>query len=163
MIYSTCGYIISGGQWLMLYRNKKKDDVNAGKWIGVGGKQEAGETPLECMMRETLEETGLTMLDPCFRGKVYFIYEDRETEVILIYTCHSYNGELKECTEGTLAWIPQEELERIPVWEGDRLFLKRLTETDDKLFTLFLFYDRQGNLLKAEEGETEWTDPSSLG
>ncbi|MBR3357098.1 MAG: 8-oxo-dGTP diphosphatase [Solobacterium sp.] len=153
MICSTCGYIIRDGQWLMLFRNKKKDDVNAGKWIGVGGKQEEGETPLECMIRETQEETGLTMLDPCYRGMVYFIYEDRETELIRIYTCQSYEGDLKECREGTLAWIPQDQLDTIPVWEGDRLFLKRLTNDEDTLFTLYLYYDRHGNLLKAEEGE----------
>ena len=137
----------------MLLRNKKKNDVNAGKWIGVGGKQEKGETPLECMIRETKEETGLTMCDPRYRGMVYFIYDDRETELIHIYTCQSYTGRLKECPEGTLAWIPQDQLDAIPLWEGDRLFLKRLMNDDDTLFTLYLYYDRDGNLLKAEEGD----------
>ena len=153
MIESTCGYIIREGKWLLLYRNKKKEDVNAGKWIGVGGKLENGETAEECMIRETIVETGLTIHDPKLRGEVYFIYEDRETERIYIFTSHRYDGSLTDCNEGTLAWIAEEQLGAIPMWEGDRLFLNRLKKDTGEFFTLYLHYDREGNLLKAEEGD----------
>ena len=155
MIQSTCGYLIRGGMWLMLYRNRKKDDVNAGKWIGVGGKLLKGETPEECMIRETLEETGLTVTDPKLCGTVWFVYDERETEKIWVYRCERFSGELRECTEGTLAWIPEETIPDLPLWEGDRLFLNRLREDTIQPFELMLYYDNQGNLLKAVEKEDE--------
>ena len=155
MIRSTCGYLIRDGQWLMLYRNKKKDDVNQGKWIGVGGKLKDGETPEQCMIRETYEETGLICDTLCFCGIVYFIYEERETEKIWVYTVNEFHGELAECREGTLAWIPQDQISGLPLWEGDRLFLNRLQKPECLPFTLFLYYDDKGNLLKASEENEE--------
>ena len=44
------------GEYLMLHRVKKENDCNHDKWIGVGGKFEDGESPEECVLRETLEE-----------------------------------------------------------------------------------------------------------
>ena len=69
---SLC-YIERGGQYLMLHRVKKEHDENEGKWIGVGGKFEQGESPDECMQREMLEETGLTAVSWRYRGIVTFV------------------------------------------------------------------------------------------
>ena len=69
---SLC-YIERGGQYLMLHRVKKEHDENEGKWIGIGGKFEQGESPEECMQREMLEETGLTAVSWRYRGIVTFV------------------------------------------------------------------------------------------
>ena len=60
MINSTLCYLERGDAYLMLHRVKKKNDMNHDKWIGVGGKFEEGESPEDCVLRETFEETGLT-------------------------------------------------------------------------------------------------------
>ena len=59
MVETTLCYIEHEGCYLMLYRNKKDKDFNKGKWIGVGGHVEQGETATECLIREVQEETGL--------------------------------------------------------------------------------------------------------
>ena len=55
MINSTLCYLEKEGAYLMLHRVKKKNDLNEGKWIGVGGKFEEKESPEECARREIFE------------------------------------------------------------------------------------------------------------
>ncbi len=115
--------------WLMLHRIKKNKDVNAGKWIGVGGHLETGETPEECAIRETFEETGLKIHSLVFRGTVDFYNDgDFDDERIYIYTSEDFEGELKDCNEGELAWIPEDQVLSLNLWEGDPVFLKPLLE-----------------------------------
>ncbi len=124
---TTLVHLVREGEYLMLHRIKKNKDVNAGKWIGVGGHLEAGETPEECAIRETFEETGLTVHSLDFRGIVDFYNDgDYDDERIYIYTSGDFSGELKECNEGVLAWIPGEEVLSLNLWEGDPVFLKPL-------------------------------------
>ncbi|MBQ1891134.1 MAG: 8-oxo-dGTP diphosphatase [Firmicutes bacterium] len=129
MIDTTLCYIKKEGSWLLLFRNKKENDLNEGKWIGVGGKCEPGETPEQCVRRETLEETGLILGKVCCRGVVHFRSDTWEDEEMYLYTSEEFSGELDEnCAEGTLAWIPEDQVMSLPMWEGDRLFLPELLE-----------------------------------
>lgn len=129
MIETTLCYIEQDGKYLMLYRNKKKQDVNAGKWIGVGGKLEPGETPEQCLLREVREETGLELTEYAFRGKIYFLPDDWEAEIMYLYTATGFQGKLsEECQEGELRWVPFAEIPTLNLWEGDRYFLKDLME-----------------------------------
>lgn len=112
----------------MLLRNKKKVDLNKGKWIGVGGKFEDGESPEECLIREVKEETGLTLTSYKFRGIITFVSDEWETEYMFLYTADKYEGELKECDEGELRFIPKSEIMSLRLWEGDRIFMKLLIE-----------------------------------
>lgn len=75
-VLTTLCYVEKEGKWLMLHRNKKKEDINKGKWIGVGGHFEAGESPEDCLYREVFEETGLHVLSHQLRGIVSFSYEE---------------------------------------------------------------------------------------
>lgn len=126
IILTTLCYIEQDGKLLMLYRNKKKKDVNTGKWIGVGGKFEPGETPEQCLLREVYEETGLTLIRYRFNGIIRFASEGWETEDMYLYTGLAFTGELKDCDEGVLKWIPKEEIMSLRLWEGDKIFLKEL-------------------------------------
>ncbi|MBR3202950.1 MAG: 8-oxo-dGTP diphosphatase [Solobacterium sp.] len=146
---STCVYLIQDGRWLMLYRNRKANDVNHGKWIGVGGKVEGNETFEACARREVLEETGLITDQLTLCGMVDFLYDTQEPEQIAIYTCEAFHGTLRECDEGTLAWIDEDKILDLPLWEGDRIFLKQMLENDPNPFCIKLIYDDQGNLLQA--------------
>ena len=59
MTITTLCYIENDGKYLMLHRVKKQNDINKGKWTGVGGHAEDQESPEECLLREVKEETGL--------------------------------------------------------------------------------------------------------
>ena len=147
MISTTLCYIEQDGKYLMLLRNKKKDDLNEGKWIGVGGKNEPGETPDECVRRETKEETGLTLRSVRLRGVIEFISEKWEDEHMYLYTSSDFEGELTECDEGELAWIPKSEIFRLPLWEGDKVFFNYLL-ADEPFFHLELRYDERDELVQ---------------
>ena len=139
MKLTTLCYLIKDGQWLMLYRNAGKQDGNEGKWIGVGGHVEEGESPEECMLREVREETGLTLTSHVFRGIVTFVSDCQETEYMFLYTADGWKGTLGACDEGTLSWVPEAQVMNRPLWEGDRVFL-RLLQTDAPFFSLKLVY-----------------------
>ena len=135
---SLC-YIEKDGCYLVLHRTKKEHDENGGKWIGVGGKFEPGESPLECVQREVKEETGLEMTNPRFRGIVTFVSDEWGTEYMHLFTCTEFTGTLTDCDEGELVWLPKAELLTKRMWAGDRLFLKALDERTD-FFSLKLRY-----------------------
>ena len=136
---SLC-YIERGGQYLMLHRVKKEHDENEGKWIGVGGKFEQGESPEECMQREMLEETGLTAVSWRYRGIVTFVSDHWEPEYMHLFTADGFDGALKDCDEGELAWIKKKDLLALPAWEGDKIFL-RLLDENVPFFSLKLRYE----------------------
>ena len=123
----------------MLHRVKKENDLNHDKWIGVGGKFEPDESPDECLLREVKEETGLTLTDYKFRGIVTFISNEWESEYMHLFTASGYTGEMKECSEGNLEWIPKKHLLELKIWEGDKIFLRRLEESQE-FFSLKLVY-----------------------
>lgn len=140
---STLCYIERGGCYLMLHRVKKHNDVNHDKWIGVGGGFEEGESPLDCVIREAREETGLTLLAPRYRGLITFCFTDAGhslTEHMHLFTCSEFQGELRNCDEGDLEWVPVEDVPKLPVWEGDKIFLE-LLKTEPRFFLLKLEYD----------------------
>ena len=123
---STLCYVIQGDQVLMLHRVKKKNDVNKDKWIGIGGKFEQEESPDECLLRECWEETGLTLTSWQCRGVVTFLQEGGEGEYMYLFTADGFEGNLHDCPEGDLQWVSREFLYRLPMWEGDRIFLDLL-------------------------------------
>ncbi len=125
---SLC-YIIKEDKVLLLYRNKKENDANEGKWIGVGGKLEEGETPEECMKREVFEETGLSVTKYHFHGVIRFVSEMWDEEEMNLYSVTKYSGEIiSSCDEGRLEWIDVDKVFELPMWEGDKYFLKPLLE-----------------------------------
>ena len=139
MKMTTLCYLERGDEYLMLHRIKKQNDENHDKWIGVGGKFEAGESPEDCMRREIFEETGLTVTDYRYRGIVTFVSDIYGTEYMHLFTVHNWTGEARECDEGELAWIKKQKLFDLTLWEGDRIFLKLLQE-DVPFFSLKLTY-----------------------
>lgn len=142
MYNSTLCYIEnSDGEYLMLHRVKKKNDLNHDKWVGVGGKFEDGESPEECILRETLEETGLTLTEYQYRGLVTFVSDQWETEYMHVFTATGWTGELIECNEGVLEWIHKDKLMALPLWAGDKLFLDLIHEPDTPFFSMKLRYE----------------------
>ena len=127
-------------EYLMLHRVKKKNDINHDKWIGVGGKFEADESPEECLLREVREETGLTLTGYRFRAVITFVAEGHETEYIYLYTADQWTGEMIECNEGDLEWIPKGKVCDLPIWEGDKIFFRLIENPDSPFFSLKMAY-----------------------
>ena len=140
MLHTTLCYLERGDQYLMLHRVKKKNDLNQGKWIGVGGKFQEGESPEECLLRECREETGLTLTAWRCRGLVTFVSDQAPTEYMHLFTASAWTGAPHPCGEGELAWIRKADLYALPMWAGDRIFLD-LLERDAPFFSLKLRYE----------------------
>ncbi len=137
---TTLCYIRRGDEVLLLHRTRKEHDENEGKWIGVGGKLEEGESPDECLLREVREETGLRLTDWRCRGVVTFVSDRWEGEYMHLFTADGFEGTLSDCDEGELQWVPRSAIPTLPQWEGDRIFLG-LIEDDAPFFHLKLCYE----------------------
>ena len=148
---SLC-YIERDRKYLMLHRTKKVNDENHDKWIGVGGKFEEGESPEECMLREVQEETGLTLTAWRYRGIVTFVSNEWSGEYMHLFTADGYSGELKSCEEGELEWVEKRRLLSLPIWEGDKIFL-RLLDSEQPFFSLKLRYEGERLVAAALDGK----------
>ena len=144
---TVLAYIEIEGFYLMLYRNKKKNDMNEGKWMGVGGHIEPGETPDQALVREVKEETNLDVTSFRYVAKLLFVNDDYQ-EIMHLYKVDGVEGEIKECNEGDLRYIPKESIHLLNMWEGDKYFLDRL---DDDYFELTLIY-KDKELVEVKEG-----------
>ena len=137
---TTLCYIEQDESYLMLHRVSKDNDVNKDKWIGVGGHFEDNESPEECLLREVYEETGLTLTSYSFRGLITFVSDEWPTEYMCLFTADGFMGELKDCDEGRLEWVPKNNISLLNIWEGDKWFLRLLDERRD-FFTMKLRYE----------------------
>ncbi len=150
---SLC-YIERDGKYLMLHRVKKINDVNKDKWIGIGGKFEDKESPEDCMKREVREETGLIVEKYNYRAIITFVSDEYETEYMHLFTVDSFSGNLIDsCDEGILEWIDKSSLMKLPLWEGDKIFLDLISKPSD-FFSLKLTY-KKDRLISAVLNATE--------
>ena len=140
MINTSLCYIEKDGKYLMLHRVKKENDLNRDKWVGIGGKFEAGESPEECNSREALEETGLTLHSQRYCGIVTFVSDKWGTEYMHLFHSTNFSGEIKDCDEGNLEWVKISDIYSLPLWQGDKIFL-RLIEKEVPFFSLKLVYE----------------------
>ena len=148
MRMSTLCYIEKDNKYLMLHRVVKKNDVNKDKWIGVGGHFEYGESPEDCVHREVKEETGYTLTSYQYRGLVTFVFADVEMEYMSLFTADGFEGEPIPCNEGILEWVDIDDVWKLNLWEGDKIFF-RLLDDNIPFFSLKLVYNLQGQLESA--------------
>ena len=134
MKLATLGYVKKDGRTLMLHRVKKKDDMHEGKWNGLGGKLLPGETPEECIAREVMEESGLTVRNPSLRGLLTFPkFSKNEDWYAFLFVIDDFDGQLIDSPEGNLEWIDDSRVFDLNLWEGDRIFLRWLEQ--DRFFS----------------------------
>ena len=144
---TTLCYIRKNDKFLMLHRTSKKNDINKGKWIGVGGHFEEGESPDDCLIREVKEETGYILNSYLLRGIVTFNTPSL-TEYMFLYTSDDFSGSLIDCDEGNLEWIEINKINELNLWDGDRIFLELLVN-NTPFFSLKLTYDDKEKLVGA--------------
>lgn len=147
---TTLCYLERNGQYLMMHRISKKNDINKDKWIGVGGHFEDNESPEECIQREILEETGyhIPLEDLNYRAIITFVSQKGDYELMSLFTAKCPPGDPKDCDEGTLEFIDKKDVYSLNIWEGDKLFFK-LMEKSNEFFSLKMTYDMADNLIEA--------------
>ncbi len=140
MKLATLCYVQKDGKTLMLYRNKKENDYHEGKWNGLGGKFEPGESPEDCAIREIKEEAGLNVKSLKLKGFITFpMFDGKEDWYVFLFVRDDFEGELIDSPEGMLKWIPNDELEKLNLWEGDKIFIPWLFQ--DKFFSAKFNYE----------------------
>ncbi len=140
LILATLCYVQRDGHTLMVYRNKKANDIHQGKWNGLGGKFEAGETPEECVIREIQEESGLSIKNPKLCGLLMFPGFKGNDWYVFVFTATEFSGELiDDSPEGKLEWIPDEKVLELNLWESDHIFMPWIRE--GKLFSAKFEYE----------------------
>ena len=139
MKLATLCYVFNKNKVLMINRNKRKNDMHLGKWNGLGGKFEPGETPEECVIREVYEESGLLIKNPELKGFLTFpAFDDEEDWYVFVFVAKEFSGKLKESNEGELEWIEWEKIFSLPLWEGDKYFLEWLNQ--ERFFSAKFIY-----------------------
>jgi 8-oxo-dGTP diphosphatase len=143
MKLATLCYVMDkkNNKTLMIYRNKKKNDYHEGKWNGLGGKFEPGESPEECAIREIKEEAGLIVKNPHLHGFITFpMFDKVEDWYVFIFTADEFEGKLIDSNEGKLEWISNEMLTSLNLWDGDKIFIEWLFQ--DKFFSAKFNYEK---------------------
>ena len=149
MKLATLCYVQAKGRTLMMHRVKKAHDIHEGKWNGLGGKMEPGETPEECVIRELKEESGLDIRNPQLRGVLTFPgFANGEDWYVFVFVAPEFSGDLIDCDEGNLEWVEDSKIMELELWEGDRIFLPWLSQ--DKFFSGKFVYKR-GKLIDYSE------------
>ena len=142
MKLATLCYLHRNGQTLMMYRNKKTADMHEGKWNGLGGKMDPGETPEECVRREVKEESGYELGELHYRGFIVFpAFNGFEDWYVFVFTAEDFSGEMIDSNEGELAWIDDQKLHELNLWEGDYVFMPWLHKTE--IFSARFKYQQQ--------------------
>lgn len=145
MKLATLVYLKKNGQTLMLQRIKKARDIHEGKWNGLGGKLEPGESPEACAIREVREESGLTIETLRYGGLLVFSGFKGDDWYVWVYTADNFSGELIDSDEGRLEWIPDDKIRTLPLWPSDHYFLGWLEQ--NKLFSARFEYSQQDEML----------------
>lgn len=145
MKLATLCYVRRDGQTLMLHRNKRPDDTHYGKWNGLGGKFDQGETPEDCATREIREESGLEVHSLQLKGVITFPkFAKNEDWYVFLYIAHAHGEPFRECPEGELVWVDDANLPALNLWEGDEIFLSWLDRPE--FFSARFTYE-QGRLV----------------
>lgn len=144
MVGSVLCYIRKEGRILMLHRIKKDRDIHEGKWNGLGGKIEAGESPEDCLVREVFEESGLTLTQYDMKGVLTFpLFDGVNDWLVFLFTADAFHGDLIECDEGVLEWIPEEQVSDLNLWEGDHYFLNWIKEEKPFFSAVFEYQSKK--------------------
>jgi len=140
-VLATLVYLTKDDKTLMIHRVKKEGDLHKGKYNGLGGKFETGESPLECAKREVKEESNLDIKNIKFKGHILFPEFDKKGRdwLVFIYRADDFDGELiTENPEGLLEWIDNNQILDLNLWDGDKIFIPHVYS--DKHFEGKFFY-----------------------
>lgn len=149
MIRATICEIIKDGKILLQHKSMGK--FGEGKWNGPGGKLEPDESPIDGVIREVKEETGLTVLNPHIYGLIDFYFGEKPHPdwIAYIFRVTQYTGELMASDEGELRWFNLDEIPYAQMWQDDEYWLPALLE--GKKVKGAFWYNTEGTILIRHE------------
>ena len=139
MKLGTLIYLIRDGKTLMLLRNKKKNDCHNGLWVAPGGKINfnENESPEDCAIRETYEETGYKINTLKLSGFITFpdLGDSPFGDLwyVWLFKTSDFHGNIIDSPEGELHWIENKKVLELPMWEGDKIFTPLIYQ--EKIFS----------------------------
>lgn len=138
-ILATLGYVMSpdGRETLLIHRNSRPGDHHLGKYNGLGGKLRPDEDVIAGLRREIREEAGIECEEIILRGTISWpgFGQHGEDWFGFIFRIDRFSGTpLTENPEGTLSWVPVDQILDLPLWAGDRYFLPLLFNDDPRQF-----------------------------
>lgn len=141
------------GQVLLI---RKKRGLGAGKVNGPGGKMDPGESSIDCAVRETQEELGVTALNPVKHGELWFAFLEGLRMHVDVYRATEWTGDAVETEEAVPLWTALSELPFEEMWADDSYWLGPLLE-EGAMFTGRFTFDGE-EMLAAEVywGGEEW-------
>ena len=129
MTITTLCYIENDDKYLMLHRVKKQNDINKGKWIGVGGHTEDQESPEECLLREVKEETNLDVeIDANKRYTMEYVTDKGTLKQVVLFIAKCTGGEIKtqECEVNDIKWLDFDEAMQTITYDNTRELFKKI-------------------------------------
>jgi len=119
----TLLYLIEDNRVLLAL---KKRGFGEGKWNGVGGKIETGETVEQALVRECQEEIGATPIKFIKRG--YLVFDEhhageRKQMNLHVYISSKWTGDIVETEEMKPAWFNKSDIPYQAMWPADKIWL----------------------------------------
>ncbi len=154
VIPRTLCFVLNGDDVLLMKRAPHKR-VFPNRYNGVGGHIERDEDPLSSARREILEETGLDVHDLCLRA-IYNVDAGEDTGIgVFVFTAISNQRTTIASDEGTLHWIPRDEILNYDLVEDIPLILPRILAMKTPEIPLFvhLSYDSADRIRLRFAGE----------
>jgi len=120
----------------------KKRGFGEGKWNGVGGKLEPGETVTQALVRECREEIGVIPMNHWQVAELDFI-QDAETEnpwhmYVYAYLCDEWEREPEESEEMRPQWFNIKDIPYANMWDDDEYWMPMVL-SGDKVTGMFTF------------------------
>jgi 8-oxo-dGTP diphosphatase len=131
---------------------RKKRGLGEGKYVGPGGKVEAGETPRECVVREVREEIGVTPWNPEKVGEFEFVFGEEPEMFVHVFRAEAFSDVPEETDEADPAWFDFDAMPYDEMWEDDRYWMPELL--DGETFAGEFVFDEDGDELLEWEVET---------
>lgn len=148
LIPRTLCFVTSGDEVLLL-KGAATKKIWPGKYNGLGGHVERGESVHAAAEREIREEVGLTVSDLRLRGIITIETGESVGIGLFVFTATAHSREVVSSTEGTLEWIPFHKIATLDLVEDLPILLPRaLTmKPDDPCFSARYSYDAEGKLV----------------
>jgi 8-oxo-dGTP diphosphatase len=129
---ATLCFLVQGDPPHGVLLGRKKVGFGKGKYGGVGGKVESGETAVHAAAREVWEETGIQVahedLVPAARLTFLFPHRPEWSQIVLVYLARRWTGAAQPSREIDPEWFAVDEIPYAKMWDDCGHWLPRVLD-----------------------------------